>query len=136
MPPNDAKTYNFAICLKETGELIGMGGSHQMVSSLGWPEVGYMIKEKYWGQGYTPEFLHAWLKAWDGLPREEVELRVDPRSVVPVDGKEGSSREMCIAVTEESNDKSQMVLRKCGFEHFLTWIVEEAKRYVCFFCAT
>lgn len=136
LPPGDAETYEFAISLRETGELIGMGGSHRFASSVGWPEVGYMIKEEHWGKGYTTEFLRAWLKAWDGLPREEVEVRVDPRSVVSVEGKEGSAREMCVAVTEEGNDKSQVVLRKCGFEYFMTWVVEEVKRYDVRFCVT
>jgi len=128
--PGADERYNFAICLRETGEVIGSGGSHKFVSAFGWPEIGYMLRSEYWGQGLAGEFLRAMLGVWEGLPREEVELDVDPRSVVYEEGEEGGhgrgAREVLIAVTEVENERSQQVLRKCGFEHFITW-EEEVK---------
>ncbi|KAH8886118.1 acyl-CoA N-acyltransferase [Thozetella sp. PMI_491] len=121
LPPNDVENYNFAICLKETGEMIGIGGNHNWVSSFGWPEVGYMIRKEQWGKGLAPEFLRAFLVAWRELPRVEVEVKVDPRTAgtPPADG--AVVPEQLFAVTETENARSQAMLRKCGFEHFLTW---------------
>ncbi|KAK1755096.1 GNAT domain-containing protein [Echria macrotheca] len=134
LPPNDAKHYNYAICLKETGEFIGIGGFHGRISSFGWPEVGYMLKREFWGKGYATEFLKAWLVEYEKLPREEIERSVDPRSVVPIpagdeDGEKDCTRarEVLIAVTEESNPRSHNILRKCGFELFCTWITTDSK---------
>jgi len=45
LPPNDGNTHNWAICLRETGALIGTGGSHKLQGMFGWPELGYMIRE-------------------------------------------------------------------------------------------
>lgn len=45
LPPHDSITVNCAICLKDTGELIGLGGCHRLQGSLGWPEIGYMLRK-------------------------------------------------------------------------------------------
>lgn len=123
LPPNDEKTFNCAICLKETGELIGIGGCHQLASMFGWPAIGYMIRTEFWGQGVATEFVKAWLESWWKLPRAEAELEVDRRTLLPEEGEE-SSPEQVIAFTLLDNIGSQRVLEKAGFERFLTW--EEA----------
>lgn len=123
LSPNDEKTYNCAICLKETGEMIGIGGCHQLVSMFGWPAIGYMIRKEFWGQGLATEFVKAWLQLWCKLPRAEAELEIDRRTLLPDEGEE-SSPEQVTAFTLLDNFGSQRVLEKAGFEKFLTW--EEA----------
>ncbi|KAK0617453.1 GNAT domain-containing protein [Immersiella caudata] len=130
LPPNDVSTYNFAICLRDRpDEMIGLGGCHRLdVTSLfGWPVVGYQLREEYWGRGLATEFLKAWLEAWGKLPRENVERRVHPATVVPVSasGGEGDCAEVgAVTVAEEvlsswvlsDNVASQRVLEKGGME--------------------
>lgn len=115
---NDVLTHNCAITLRETGELIGSGGTHSLKSDFGWPELGYMFRSEFWGKGYATEFVRAYTASWAALPREEVEIMVDPRTV-DADGK--TAEEQLIAITEDVNEGSQRVLRKCGWEHFVTW---------------
>jgi RimJ/RimL family protein N-acetyltransferase len=123
LPPKDETTFNCAICLKETGELIGIGGCHQIVSTFGWPALGYMIRKEFWGQGLTTEFVNAWLEMWCNLPRAEAEIEVDQRTLLPDEGDE-SSPEQVAALTLSTNFASQRILEKAGFERFVTW--EEA----------
>ncbi|KAK1830320.1 GNAT domain-containing protein, partial [Podospora conica] len=126
LPPNDVATFNFAICLRATGELIGIGGNHQVNRALGWPELGYMLMEDHWGRGYATEFVGAWLEAWEGLEREVgVEVEVDERTVVVGEG--GLAKEVVLAVTAADNPKSQRILRKCGFEEFMVWEVQGSR---------
>jgi GNAT superfamily N-acetyltransferase len=120
-------TFSFVICDRASGELIGLGGCHNLRSSLGWPEVGYMLRKEYWGKGLGSEFLQGWLRAWDGLEREVTEWEVDPRTLVG-DGEaaaDGLVRERLVALTEAGNDRSQGVLAKNGFEWFLTWLADD-----------
>jgi RimJ/RimL family protein N-acetyltransferase len=117
--PHDISTHNCAITLKETGELIGSGGTHNLKGDFGWPELGYMFRTEFWGQGYATEFVRAYVKSWGALPREEVEIMVDPRTL-GADGE--TAEEQIVAITEAANGGSQKVLVKCGWEHFLTWI--------------
>ncbi|THC90445.1 hypothetical protein EYZ11_010087 [Aspergillus tanneri] len=114
LPPNDATTVNCAICLKDTGELIGLGGCHVFPETQGWPEVGYMLRTEFWGRGIATEFLNSWLPFWGELPRTEREVRVE-RAMVAGDG---SVKEHLIAITEASNIPSQKVLLKSGFQQF------------------
>ncbi|KAJ6079674.1 hypothetical protein N7467_009427 [Penicillium canescens] len=114
LPPNDAITANCAICLKDTGEFIGIGGCHLYPGDHGWPEVGYMLRTEAWGQGIATEFLSAWLKFWAGLPRTEREIEVQKDMV----DSEGAVEEQLIAITEKSNAPSQKVLIKAGFQRF------------------
>lgn len=125
LPPRDEASFNFAICERGTGALIGMGGCLMWRGSWGWPEVGYMIRREFWGRGLATEFLRGWVVAWDGLEREEVEVEVDGRTVDGVVGEGGLVREQLVAVTAEGNDRSQGVLRKGGFEWFVTWLAED-----------
>ncbi|RFU82162.1 acyl- n-acyltransferase [Trichoderma arundinaceum] len=121
LPPNDEATYNFAICLKETGEMIGIGGCHMFKSMFGWPAIGYMFRKEFWGQGLATEFVKGWLDMWCKLPREAAELEVDSRTLQ--DGDE-ETPEQVIAFTLLDNLGSQRVLEKSGFERFVAW--EEA----------
>ncbi|KAH8878727.1 acyl-CoA N-acyltransferase [Thozetella sp. PMI_491] len=116
LPPNDQTNFNFAICLKATGEMIGMGGCHKLDSIYGWPAISYMFRKDFWGQGLATEFLHAWLDIWGGLPRAEAEVFVDPRTLTT---RGGAEREQITAFTTGDNVGSQRVLEKCGFENFL-----------------
>lgn len=114
LPPNDTKTFNCAICLKDTREFIGMGGCHQFPGEHGWPEVGYMLRKEFWGQGLASEFLAAWLQAWKELPRSQRESNIQ-KSII---NDEEEIQEHLIAITEETNSGSQRVLLKAGFERF------------------
>lgn len=121
LPPNDETTYNCAICLKATGEMIGIGGCHRLFSIFGWPAIGYMFRKEFWGQGIATEFVQAWLDMWCKLPREGAEFEVDRRTLPNEDGQ---ILEQVTAFTVLDNIGSQRVLEKAGFERFLTW--EEA----------
>ncbi|KAL2684764.1 hypothetical protein Neosp_005853 [[Neocosmospora] mangrovei] len=118
LPPNDLERYNWAICLAETGEFIGIGGNGMWKGELGWPEVGYSLVKEAWGKGYITEFLKAYLAQWWALPREEVELKVDKNSVR---GDGGVEKECVVAITVDDNASSQNVLRKCGFDLVTAW---------------
>ncbi|OAA61779.1 Acyl-CoA N-acyltransferase [Niveomyces insectorum RCEF 264] len=109
LPPNDEATFHFAICLKETGELVGLGGCHGLAGTFGWPIIGYMFRKEFWGQGLATEFLRAWLGMWCKLPREEAEIDVDPRTV-PDGG--GLVPEQVTALVILDNVGSQGVLKK------------------------
>ncbi|KAI1209277.1 acyl-CoA N-acyltransferase [Annulohypoxylon truncatum] len=124
MPPEDVRTYNNIITLASTGEIIGVGGGVSRPESVfGWPEIGYLFKKEYWGQGYATEFLKAWLNDWWTLPRSEVEAQVDVQSV---DGA-GEVPEMITAFIEESNVGSRRVLEKAGFREFKQWNEPDAR---------
>ncbi|KAL5362743.1 GNAT domain-containing protein [Aspergillus floccosus] len=124
LAPNDASTFNCAICARPSGELIGLGGVHLYSGAHGWPELGYMLRREFWGQGLASEFVRAWLDAWAALPREERVVGVQ-RATVPEaadgdgdgdeDGAAGAVRERLVAVIEASNVASQKVLLKAGF---------------------
>ncbi|KAL7928561.1 acyl-CoA N-acyltransferase [Trichoderma chlorosporum] len=118
LPPKDEAHYNFAICLKETGEMIGIGGCHQLKSIFGWPAMGYMFRKDHWGKGFATEFTKGWLNMWNKLPREEAEIEVDGRSFP--EGQE-QTMEVMTAFTSADNIASQNVLIKSGFERFLEW---------------
>ncbi|KAB5549846.1 GNAT domain-containing protein [Coniochaeta sp. 2T2.1] len=133
LSPNDGQTHNFAIVLRETGELIGTGGVHSFKGEFGWPEIGYMFREEYWRKGFATEFLAGYMAAWKGLPRGvvEVEVEVDPRTTRT--GKPGEEvEEQIIAITADFNEGSQKVLGKCGWEHFITWPGDDALKLPTF----
>ena len=112
-PPNDAANFDFAICLVDTGELIGLGGSHERTGELGWPVIGYLLHKDAWGKGYATEFLKGFLEAWWELPRSDVELKVERDSV---QGDEVVKTECISAVTHATNMTSKKVLTKCGMQ--------------------
>ena len=151
LPPNDATTFNFSICLRETGEFIGMGGCHMVRGELGWPVIGYMFRKAFWGRGYATEFVRAFVAAWWALPREEREVSVEAATVLapgvrlgagsggpgeetesarggPVaehgtgDGADARpAEELLTAITAWNNPASQRILAKCGFGPLRTW---------------
>jgi len=121
LPPNDEKTYHFAICLKETEEFIGIGGCHSIASVFGWPAIGYMLTRERWGQGLTTEFTRAFLEMWKTLPRREVEIQVDPRSLLDGEVAGGVVKEQVASLTPWDNFASARVMEKSGFEEFLVW---------------
>jgi ribosomal-protein-alanine N-acetyltransferase len=47
--------YEFAIVLKDSGELIGGGGIHPTDPHQTIADMGYTLAKKYWGQGYGTE---------------------------------------------------------------------------------
>jgi len=117
LPPNDISTFNFAICLNHTGEMIGIGGCHSLTSMFGWPVVGYQLRKEYWGQGLATEFLRGWLGLWAALPRGEREVRVHPGMVAVREGEGGEERvEEVVCAWTVDNVASQRVLEKGGFE--------------------
>ncbi|KAK3337395.1 GNAT domain-containing protein [Cercophora scortea] len=113
MPPKDETSFNFAICLRETGEMVGIGGHHNRMSSFGWPEVGYMFHKEAWGRGYGTEFLRAFVGMYAALPREEVEIRIDERTVVKAPA--------------DQQFEELGVMKKAGFEHLLTWLATDSR---------
>lgn len=50
--------YDYAFVLKETGAVIGSGGS-MTVNPPHSAEIGYIIDKKYWGRGLVPEAMAA-----------------------------------------------------------------------------
>lgn len=140
LPPNDTKTFNCAICLRATGELIGIGGVHRFSRVearhggaaadqdgwYGWPELGYMLKKEFWGMGLATEFVTAFVGMWEQLRRAAVEVQVHVKSLGVVDAHSGfggavrpaAAREELIAIVERENGASERILRKCGFELF------------------
>ncbi|KAG9256124.1 GNAT domain-containing protein [Emericellopsis atlantica] len=124
LPPNDTKTFNFAICLAETGQLLGVGGSHMRNGELGWPVIGYMFRSDAWGKGYATEFVRAFQDMWWALPRAEVELKV---STDTVHGEGEIKDEFIVAVTVGSNMGSHGVLKKSGYKLIKIWEDEDAQ---------
>jgi RimJ/RimL family protein N-acetyltransferase len=124
LPPNDDKTFNFSICLAETGELLGVGGSHMRNGELGWPVIGYMFRSEAWGKGYATEFVRAFQDMWWALPRVPVELKV---ATDTVQGEGEIKDELIIAVTVPSNQGSHNVLRKSGYKLIKIWEDEDAR---------
>ena len=58
--------YSFAVCLKESGEMIGAIGFHDSHSPHIHPEnhekeLGYWLGVPFWGQGLMPEAIEAML---------------------------------------------------------------------------
>ncbi|WYZ44203.1 hypothetical protein EsH8_VII_000639 [Colletotrichum jinshuiense] len=120
LPPNDADNYDFSICLRSTGEWIGLGGCKKANGGeLGWPEIGYMLQKDSWGRGYATEFVQAFLGAWWSLPRSECEVRVDKSTIRGE--PQGDVDELVTAVTEPDNFASQKILGKWGFEKLKVW---------------
>ncbi|KAK2029967.1 acetyltransferase [Colletotrichum zoysiae] len=125
LPPNDADNYDFSICLRSTGEWIGIGGCKTPAGGeLGWPEIGYMLQKDYWGSGYATEFVEAFLGAWWSLPRSEREVDVD-KATVPGHRAGDVVDEIITAVTEPANLASQKILGKWGFKKLKVWKEED-----------
>ncbi|KFA65606.1 hypothetical protein S40285_04345 [Stachybotrys chlorohalonatus IBT 40285] len=124
LPPNDARDFNYAICLGDTGEMVGVGGVRSMEGTLGWPELGYMLRKEAWGKGYASEFVAGFLRAWWSLPRAERAIRVD-RDAIVGDDDGPVTHEHLVAITQDGNLGSQNVLRKMGMQPIKKWAVDE-----------
>ncbi|RYC53731.1 hypothetical protein CHU98_g12477 [Xylaria longipes] len=129
LPPNDLKTYHFAIVYlgdasgseDAKGVVIGTAGAHKVRLDQGWPEVGYMFRKEYWSKGLATEFLRAFTKAWWALPRIEVELEVDAATVKEKGGNDGGVvevREVLTAGINAIHTGSRRVLDKAGFKEY------------------
>lgn len=121
LPPNDVDNFNVSICLRSTGQWIGIGGCKKPRGELGWPEIGYMFQKDFWGSGYGTEFLLAFLGLWWSLPRSECKISVERASVAGKGLGGDEVDEMITAVTAEDNYPSQRMLGKLGFEKFKLW---------------
>ncbi|KAI2769929.1 acyl-CoA N-acyltransferase [Daldinia loculata] len=126
LPPNDIRNYHNVLCLASTGEIIGAGGMPKVDLVFGWPEVGYMLKKEYWGQGYATEFLRAFVDHWWTLPRSEVEIEVVAESV----NGSGEVPEMLSAMADDDNSASKHVLEKAGFREFTRWTEPDSREGV------
>lgn len=143
LPPNDDDTYNLAICERDTGRFVGVGGNLGRQGELGWPGVGYAFFPEVWGRGYGTEFLKAFMEHWWELEREEAVVRAESMTLQGlgrelVEGEEG--REMIVAVVQDRNAASGRVLKKAGFEQVAEWIAEDLRgsglvRLLVFACA-
>ncbi|KAJ6443475.1 cellobiose dehydrogenase [Purpureocillium lavendulum] len=112
---DDATTYEVAICLGASGEMIGIGGSHRRAGNLGWPVLSYALRAEHWGRGYATEFLQAFLRWWWTLPRDEVVLSVEASTVAAAAAGEGPLKPECVtSVATEQNIASQRVMSKSG----------------------
>jgi RimJ/RimL family protein N-acetyltransferase len=98
------------------GELIGDGGVFLLDNEdAKWPEIYYVLKNKFWNKGYATEFVHAFLGVWWSLPRESTSMRVQPASLGELfyhqDVKEHLGAEINLR-----NKGSIRVVEKAGFE--------------------
>lgn len=118
LSPNDTKAFMWAICLVESGEMIGLGGNASASGWQGWPEIGYRLNRKAWGKGYATEFVGAFLDLWWALPRQEVTIQVDKNTVY---GVEDIKDECISAHVLGDNQAGQGVLQKQSFERVTVW---------------
>ena len=91
--------YNFAICLKATGQTIGCIGlvpicDEHFKASAGEREVGYWIGYPFWNRGLTTEALENFIL----YCRESLRLK------------------SLLLTTDNRNIASQRVAEKCGFQ--------------------
>ena len=120
-------TYSCVICLADTGKVIGTGGTHSRNGMLGWPDMGYLLRKEYWGQGYGTEFVKGFLAAWWAFPRATYEFKVD-RSTVPQGTRDGGTvSERLVGIAPERNAGSRRILEKCGMEMVKIWNRENFK---------
>ncbi|KAI0108209.1 GNAT domain-containing protein [Daldinia grandis] len=104
----------------EEGDFIG-----QLLMQFhgGWPNLGYMLKKEYWGQGCATEAVKGFMQFYWDLPRATVNLVVDPNTIHGTGDREEKStssppkvKERVVAAAENGNGSSQRVLLKTGFE--------------------
>lgn len=115
--PDGNLTYNFALCDRATGALLGGGGCNTREGELGWPEIGYTFRKEAWGKGLGTEFVRGFLKMYWALPRVEVQLEVDKDMVEVAEHNPALARECIVAVTDARNIGSNKVLQKNGWRH-------------------
>lgn len=116
------ETLEVAICLRETGEMIGSGGSHRREGDLGWPVLSYTLRVEAWGKGYATEFLTAFLDYYWTLPRSHAQLEVEASTAV---GEDEVKQECVTSVASEPNSASQRVMEKSGMKLVKVWEVKD-----------
>ncbi|CAK7224293.1 hypothetical protein SBRCBS47491_005500 [Sporothrix bragantina] len=155
LTPNDARTFNCAICSREAGDnkLIGIGGVHIFHSDFGWPELGYMFSSAHWGKGFATEFVRGFVQLYSKLPRPDTPqpLRVT-RGTLPADlaAKAGPGTdekgdydmealartvtantvvvdEKLTAIVTVRNNESNRVVTKSGFKVFMQFVEEDRR---------
>lgn len=93
----------FAVCKKETGEIMGcigisLGKNSDLCASVEEAEIGYWIGFPYWGNGYIPEAAAELIRyCFEELKLQKIWCRY-------FDG----------------NEKSKRVQEKCGFVYYRT----------------
>ena len=115
--------FDYAICLREGGEMIGFGGVTRMAGQLGWPNMGYIFRKEAWGQGYATEFVRGFLPVWWSLERRPCEIEVD---VSTIRGDGDVKEEVLLGGVIKGNAASDNILRKTGFR--LVKVYEQALR--------
>ncbi|KAI0849309.1 GNAT domain-containing protein [Daldinia vernicosa] len=124
LKPWEQKNIFFAILSRtsdgEEGDYIGELG---MQFGDGWPEIFYLLRKEYWGQGCATEAVKGFMKFWWDLPRSAATFEVHPDSIHGPGGKEEDSsgsppkvKERMLGKAEKINGSSQKVLLKSGFE--------------------
>jgi RimJ/RimL family protein N-acetyltransferase len=94
----------------DDGELIGRGGlSYSEVDGARRLEIGWAVRERFWGQGYASEIGRAGVTlAFDGLGASEL-----------------------VAFTEEYNRRSRAVMTRLGF-HYDRQIVHDGEPFALY----
>lgn len=91
---NPQRTFEFAVCLKENGNLIGGCGLKYLTQDPEKLNLGYIINPKYWNQGFATEAAKGLIKfACNDLKSYGI-----------------------VATCDEFNLASQKVLEKCGMK--------------------
>lgn len=123
LPPNDTKSFNFAIEeLANPGFVVGTVGMHIAEP----PECGYMFRQEAWGKGYASEALEAWVQKYWELPREVVQLEEELPKYLRGDSEDGVTKEVLRALIETNHAASRRVLEKCGFDQYGREEVEDS----------
>lgn len=103
----ERKELQLLIFLKETGEMIGSTGMHNLDWNVPRFEIGYWIHPDHAGQGYVTEAVEAITDfAFDQLKAERLEIRCD-----------------------EENVRSAAVARRAGYVHEAT-LQREARHHL------
>jgi len=78
----ERRTIRWGIVLKETGELIGTCGYHNMQPRNYRAEIGYEIREDHWNKGYATEAIRELLNfGYEQLGLNRVEALVYPENL-------------------------------------------------------
>lgn len=128
LPPHDRDTYVLAICERDTGRFVGIGGSLAREGELGWPGIGYALLPEVWGRGYGSEFIGAFMGVWWGLERGEAVVRAEGMSLAGEGREVGEGdgvRERIVGIAQEGNVASGRVLGKGGFGKVAEWVAEK-----------
>lgn len=123
LPPNDSKTFSFAIEeLANPGTVVGTVAMHVAEP----PECGYMVRKEVWGNGFATEALTAWLQEYWKLPRRSVEIEEELPECKRAKTLDGFLPEVLRALIETNHAASRRVLEKCGFKQYGREEVEDS----------